>query len=61
MWTAFFTGFGELCESFFKILPKVGIYIDLIFIALAFIGTFYWIYYEYYVKKGGGKNYLSDK
>jgi hypothetical protein len=60
MWTAIFTGIGNACQHFFKILPGIGIYIDLIYIFLAAVGTIYWIYYEYNVKKGGD-NFLSKK
>lgn len=60
MWTAIFTGIGEVSTSFFKILPGIGMTINLLFIAFGTIGTLYWIYYEGKVNKGGN-NFLSKK
>jgi len=60
MWTSIFTGIGEASEAFFTILPKTGMFIDLIFIAIGTFGIFYWIYYELHIGKGGD-NYLSKK
>lgn len=60
MWTAIFNGIGNGCENFFKILPAIGAYIDVLFLIIASIGTLYWIVYEIRVSKGGD-NYLSKR
>lgn len=60
MWTAIFTGIGEISTSFFNILPGFIKYIDLLFITIGCFGIIYWIYYEYYVNRGGD-NFLSKK
>ncbi len=60
MWTAIFTGIGEASTNFFKLLPPIGMMVDLMFIALGTFGTLYWIIYESRVSKGSD-NYLSKK
>ncbi|HEX5002296.1 MAG TPA: hypothetical protein VFW78_07350 [Bacteroidia bacterium] len=54
-----FHGIASLFEWIFEVAKPIGRMANTFFIAAGFIGTFYWLWYDTHVNKGG-KNFMSD-
>lgn len=51
-------GIADLFEFTFKLIKPIGMSVDMLFLLIGFVGTFYWLWYTVYVKKGG-KNFMA--
>ena len=51
-------GLADFFQFIFKFVKPIGMSVDMLFLITGFVGTFYWLWYTVYVKKGG-KNYMS--
>ena len=58
--TAFFYGIAAFFEFIFKLIEPIGMFIDIIFMALIAFGIIYWLIYEQRLKKGS-RNFFADK
>lgn len=58
--TALFKGIATACESLFSILPPIGGLANWFFGIVIAVGTFYWLWYDAKVRRGG-ENYMSNK
>lgn len=56
---AIWYGIAAIFEFIFKLVEPIGMMIDILFIIIGFIGTFFWLWYTVYVKKGG-HNFMAD-
>ena len=58
MWSTIFNGIGSAFQSFFEILPYIGMPMAVIFWCLIAIGCLYWLVYGIKIENGGD-NYLG--
>jgi ABC-type anion transport system duplicated permease subunit len=56
---AIWYGIATLFEWIFAAAKPIGYMANVFFIAVGFIGTFYWLWYDLHVNKGG-KNFMSE-
>lgn len=56
---AIWYGIADLFGWIFAAAKPFGRYINIFFIIVGFVGTFYWLWYGEHVRKGG-RNYLSE-
>lgn len=56
---AIWYGIANFFEFIFKLVKPIGMSVDILFIIIGFIGTFYWLWYTVHVKKGG-HNFMAD-
>lgn len=56
---AIWYGIAGLFEFIFELVKPIGMTVDVLFISIGFVGTFFWLWYTVYVKKGG-HNFMAD-
>jgi hypothetical protein len=56
---AIFYGIATLFEWIFAVAKPLGRIANILFIAIGFIGTFYWLWYDRQSGKGGN-NFMSE-
>ncbi len=55
----FWYGFAAFMEYIFELIKPIGMAVDVLFVIIGFIGTFFWLWYSAHVRKGG-RNFMSD-
>jgi hypothetical protein len=56
---AIWYGIADFSEYVFNLIKPIGMAIDVLFVITGFIGTFFWLWYTVFVKKGG-HNFMAD-
>lgn len=56
---AIWYGIANFSEFIFDLVKPIGMAVDIIFVIIGFIGTFFWLWYTVYVKRGG-HNFLAN-
>ena len=59
MYSTIFYGIGDACTSMFKLLPPIGLAVDLTFVCLIAAGSAYWIIYGIGIENGK-ENFLAE-
>lgn len=56
---AIWYGIAAIFEWLFAVAKPLGRMANIFFILVGFVGTFYWLWYDQHVGKGG-KNFMSE-
>lgn len=51
-------GIADFFKFIFKLAEPIGMSVDMLFLLIGFVGTFFWLWYTVSVKKGG-ENFMS--